>query len=212
MVNPMTQKSEIPFGAQFSPNQVNLPKLLQLIHDKAGDRVQMTNAIRDEFFAERASGQQLKLADNTVLAMRAYGLLDEEGANPTPLASELLTIADEARLHERFAKHVLTDLRGIDYVETLLAMQRAGDRITLDTLQKRLAQRGLHVPRGAVHLSSIRLWLAQAGIVDPRATRGPRLYQVNEERLQQITGIGLDAIDRLSQFNASKRAFVKALV
>ena len=208
----MVQKSEIPFGAQFSPNQVNLPKLLQLVHDRAGDRGEITDAIRDEFFAEHSPTQRWKLADNTVLALRAYGLLDEQGANPTQLASELLAIADEAELYERFAKHILVELRGLVLVETLLAMQSAGDEINLVTLRNRLEQRGLHVPRGAVHLSSMRLWLARAGVFDPTATRGPRLYHVNEERLQQITGIGLDEIDRLTQLNSSQRAFLRALV
>lgn len=208
----MAQKSEIPFGAQFSPNQVNLPKLLQLVHDKTGNRGKITDAIRDEFFAEHSPTQRWKLADNTVLALRAYGLLDEQGANPTQLASELLAIDDEAELYERFAKHILMELRGLVLVETLLAMQSAGDKITLVTLRRRLEQRGLHVPRGAVHLSSMRLWLAEAGVFDPTAKRGPRIYRVNEERLQQITGIGLDEIDRLTQLNSSQRAFLRALV
>lgn len=208
----MAQKSEIPFGAQFSPNQVNLPKLIQLVHDKAGDRGEITEAIRDEFFAEHSPTQRWKLADNTVLALRAYGLLDEQGANPTQLASELLAIADEAELYERFAKHILVELRGLILAETLLAMQSAGDEVNLVTLRKRLEQRGLHVPRGAVHLSSMRLWLAKAGVFDPTAKRGPRLYHVNEERLQKITGIGLDEIDRLTQLNSSQRAFLRALV
>lgn len=82
----MAQKSEIPFGAQFSPNQVNLPRLLQLVHDELGDRGEITEAIRDEFFATHSSTQRWKLADNTVLALRAYGLLDEQRANPTRLA------------------------------------------------------------------------------------------------------------------------------
>ena len=125
---------------------------------------------------------------------------------------ELLAIADEAELYERFAKHILVELRGFVLAETLLAMQSAGDEINLDTLQKRLEQRGLHVPRGAVHLSSMRLWLAKAGVFDLTATRGPQLYHVNEERLQQITGIGLDEIDCLTQLNSSQRAFLRALV
>lgn len=208
----MAQKSEIPFGAQFSPNQVSLPRLLQLIHDKAGSREEITEAIRDEFFARHSPTQRWKLADNTVLALRAYGLLDEQGTNPTRLASELLAIANEAELYERFAKHILVELRGLVLAETLLAMQSAGDEINLETLRRRLEQRGLHVPRGAVHLSSMRLWLAKAGVFDPTATRGPRLYHVNEERLQQITGIGLDEIDRLTQLNVSQRAFLRALV
>ena len=206
------KKSEIPFGAQFSPNQVNLPRLLQIIHDKAGDRTKITEAIRDEFFATHAQTQRWKLADNVVLALRAYGLLDEDGKTPTALANELLALADTPdALYGRFAKHILVNLRGIPFVETLETMQTAGERITLHTLRKRLEQRGLHVPRGAVHLSSMRLWLAQAGIFDASVKAGPRLYEVNQRRLKELLGIGLDVIDSLAQLNVAQRAFLRAL-
>jgi hypothetical protein len=123
------KKSEIPFGAQFSPNQVNLPRLLRIIHDNAGDRIKITGAIRDESFATHSQTQRWKLADNTVLALRAYGLLDEDGATPTALAGELLTIATTPdALYEQFAKHVLINLRGIPFVETLEIMQTAGEK------------------------------------------------------------------------------------
>ncbi len=89
----MTGRSDIPFGAQFSPNQVDLRKLLQIIHDHAGDRSAITKAIRNAFFANHAPAQQQKLADNTVLALRAYELLDDQGATPTRLAGELLVSA-----------------------------------------------------------------------------------------------------------------------
>jgi len=208
----VTKKSAIPFGAQFSPNQVDLPILLQIIRDHKGDRNGITEAIRDAFFSTHAQAQRWKLADNTVLALRAYGLLEEDAATPTALAGELLAIADRpAALYERFARYILVNLRGIPLVETLETMQTAGERITLHTLGKRLEQRGLHVPRGAVHLSSMRLWLAQAGIFDVSVKGGPRLYEVNQMRLKEILGIGLDVIDNLAQLNAAQRAFLRAL-
>jgi len=147
-----------------------------------------------------------------VLALRAYGLLDEDGATPTALAGELLAIATTPDvLYEQFGKHILVNLRGIPFVETLRIMQTAGEKITLYTLRKRLEQRGLHVPRGAVHLSSMRLWLAQAGLFDASVKGGPRLYQVDQLRLNEVLGIGLDAIDNLTQLNAGQRAFLRAL-
>jgi len=112
---------------------------------------------------------------------------------------------------EQFAKHILVNLRGIPFVETLQVMRTAGDKITLSTLRKRLEQRGLHVPRGAVHLGSIRLWLAQAGIFDASVKAGPRLYQVDQKRLNQVLGVSLDAIDGLAQLNGEQRAFLRAL-
>jgi len=208
----VTKKSEIPFGAQFSPNQVDLPDVLQIIHEHMGDRDKITEAIRDKFFADHSPTQRWKLADNTVLALRAYGLLDKDGAMPTTLAGELLSIASlPAIFYERFARHILVNLKGIPFVETLEVMQTAGEKITLHTLRKRLEQRGLHVPRGAVHLSSMRLWLAQAGIFEPNVKGGPRLYEVNHIRLKEILGVGLDAIDKLTQLNAAQRAFLRAL-
>jgi len=208
----MTKKSKIPFGAQFSPNQVDLPVLLQTIHDHKGDRNKITEAIRDAFFAAHAQAHRWNLADNTVLALRAYELLEEDGATPTALAGELLAIANTPdALYEQFARHILVNLRGIPLVETLEIMQTAGEKITLHTLRKHLEQRGLHVPRGAVHLSSMRLWLAQAGIFDASIKGGPRLYEVNQLRLKEILGIGLDVIDELTQLNAAQRTFLRAL-
>jgi site-specific DNA-methyltransferase (cytosine-N4-specific) len=208
----VTKKSEIPFGAQFSPSQINLSKLLQIIHQNIGNRKKITEAICDEFFAGHSETQRWKLADNTVLALRAYGLLDEDGAVPTGLASELLGVIHAPdKLYELFAKYILVNLRGIDYLETIEIMQKAGEEINLHTLGKRLEQRGLHVPRGSVHLSSLRLWLAQAGIFEITVTGGPRLYEFNQTRLRQVLGLGLDTINSLAQLSTAQRAFLRAL-
>ena len=214
----MTKKSEIPYGEQFSPNQVDLPVVLEIIHRHSGNRGKITEAIRDDFFATHARGaakpqtERLKLAGNTVLALRAYGLLEEDRATPTALAGELLAVVKTPDvLYERFVKHILVNLRGIPFVETLEIMRTAGEEITLHTLRKRLEQRGLHVPRGADHLSSMRLWLAQAGVFDVSVKGGPRLYQVNHVRLKALLGIGLDVIDSLTQLNVLQRAFLRAL-
>lgn len=206
----MARKSEIPFGAQFSPNQVDLAILLQIIHDHAGDRTALTESIRDTFFADHSAGQRRKLADNTVLALRAYGLLQADGASPTSLTDELLRIAHQPELYEQFARHILLHRRGLAFVETVAAMQAAGESISLPTLRKRLQQRGVYVPRGTVHLSSMRLWLAKAGVFK-LAGRGPSIYEINQQRLDGLLGVNLDAIDGLSRLSAAQRAFLRAL-
>lgn len=208
----MHQKSGIPFGAQFSPNQIDLPRLLQIIHAHAGSREAITEALREAFFSRHALDQQLKLADNCILALRAYELLDVAGANPTQIANELLNhIESPNDLYKNFARHILVNLRGITLVETLQMMHTSGEEITLHTLHARLEQRGLHVPRGAVHLSSMRLWLALAGVFDPSTTGGQRIYEIDQICLQQILGIDLDVIEQLTQLNYSQRSFLRAL-
>jgi site-specific DNA-methyltransferase (cytosine-N4-specific) len=214
----MSKKSEIPFGAQFSPNQVDLLNLLEIIHRYSGDRDKITRTIKEKFFANHANtagnpeNQRLKLAGNTVLALQAYKLLKLDTSEPTGLASELLKLSNDTySFFAKFAEHILTNLKGIVFVETLEAMQSSGTDITLTTFRRQLEQRGVHVPRGSVHLSSMRLWLAQAGIFDPNVSRGPRIYYVNRERLEEILGIGMDAIDELSNLSKNQRAFLRAL-
>ena len=115
-------------------------------------------------------------------------------------------------LYGRFAKHILTNLRGVVLVETIEAMQASGTAINLNTLRNHLQQRGVDSPRGAVHISSMRQWLAQAGVFDPSPSRGPRLYAVNRRRVEEILGVGLDAIDKLADLlNEEQRAFLRAL-
>jgi len=125
----VAKKSEIPFGAQFSPNQVSLPELLQIIHKEAGNRGKITEAIRDRFFANQSLTQRRKLAENTVLSLRAYGLLAEDAATPTRLAGELLALTGKPdALYEQFARHILLNLKGISVIETLEIMQASGEK------------------------------------------------------------------------------------
>jgi len=57
----------------------------------------------------------------------------------------------------------------------------------------------------------MRLWLAQASVFDASVKGGPRLYEADQVRLNEVLGIGLDAIDSLTQLNAAQRAFLRAL-
>ncbi len=204
--------STIPFGAQFSPNQVDLPALLVMIHKYSGDRKRLTQAILEKFFTSHTEGQRWKLADNTVLALKAYGLLHSDYATPTPLANKLLKfVGSPDNLYIEFARHVLIDLRGLALVETIEMMQSAGEKITLRTLRKKLRQRGINVPRGAVHISSMRLWLAKAGVFGEATKGGGGIYNVNKERLEEILGVGQDVIDTLRDMSRAQRAFLRTL-
>ena len=53
----------LPFGTQFSPNQIELSQLLQLIIDNEGDdTAPLITAIVDTFFSANAEGQQRNMA------------------------------------------------------------------------------------------------------------------------------------------------------
>lgn len=117
-------KSDLPFSGQFTPNQVDLPQLLQIIHEYSGSRIDIQQAIGDRFFVQKDGKNGL--AENTFLALRAYKLLtdDESHPMPTALADKLLElISNENTLYAHFAKHILLNLHGYDLVQVVQDMQ-----------------------------------------------------------------------------------------
>jgi hypothetical protein len=46
-------KSDLPFGSEFSPNQIDLPTVLELIAQYPGDKDSFERAIKDTFFKDK---------------------------------------------------------------------------------------------------------------------------------------------------------------
>jgi site-specific DNA-methyltransferase (cytosine-N4-specific) len=80
-------RSDLPFGSEFSPSQINLPELLEIIARHPGDPQGLEAEIRATYFASHAArsanaGKQdynrSKLANNCKLGLIAYGIIDRE--------------------------------------------------------------------------------------------------------------------------------------
>lgn len=204
----MVQKSDLPFGSEFSPSQIELPELLDLAMTHAGDVKALEAAIQARFFSMHGAGNaknQAKLAMNCRLGMKAYGLIDED-ANLTDFGRRLHSLRnDESKLYEALARHILLNLKGMALVQCIRDMTAAGEVVNLTTLRSGLAERGIHYPSGGKHPSMMRLWLAKAGVFV-----GER-WQVNELRLAAILGANPDDYGVLSHFTKEQRAFLLAL-
>lgn len=188
----MAASSDLPFGSEFSPSQINLPELLEIAHANQGNPHALEAAILAKWFVKHAQRpddeedkdyNQRKLANNCKLGMIAYGVIDRE-ARFTPFGERLFDLrGDEVALYEELARHILLNLRGMTFVQCLQDMVAAGEEITLDTLRGALAERGVNFPRGGKHPSMMRLWLAKAGVIV-----GAR-WQVNPIRVRAILGV-----------------------
>lgn len=204
----MVQKSDLPFGSEFSPSQIELPELLDLAMTHAGDVKALEAAIQARFFSMHGAGNaknQAKLAMNCRLGMKAYGLIDED-ANPTDFGRRLHSLRnDESKLYEALARHILLNLKGMALVQCIRDMTAAGEVVNLTTLRSGLAERGIHYPSGGKHPSMMRLWLVKAGVFV-----GER-WQVNELRLAAVLGANPDDYGVLSHFTKEQRAFLLAL-
>lgn len=204
----MMQKSDLPFGSEFSPSQIELPELLDLAMTHAGDVKALQAAIQARFFSTHGAGNaknQATLAMNCRLGMKAYGLIDED-ATPTDFGRRLHSLrSDESKLYEALARHILLNLKGMALVQCIRDITAAGEVVNLTTLRSGLAERGIHYPSGGKHPSMMRLWLAKAGVFV-----GER-WQVDDLRLAAVLGADPTDYRMLSHFTKEQRAFLLAL-
>ncbi|MCX6359791.1 MAG: restriction endonuclease [Armatimonadetes bacterium] len=200
-------KSDLPFGSEFSPAQIDLPVLLEAAAAHGGDWHAFEAVVWERYFASHTSTSeynQRKLANNTKLGMQAYGIIDDDARLTTVGESLYALREDAAALHAALGRHVLLMMKGMVVLQCVQDMQAAGEVVDLNRLRKALGERGVHVPRGGKHMSTLRLWLERAGVLYAR-------WRVNEERVRELLGLGSDEIDVLAGMTPPQRAFLKAL-
>jgi len=200
-------KSDLPFGSEFSPSQIDLIRVLEIAKENKGDWRALENSIREEYFDSHSTSEynRRKLANNCKLGMIAYGVLHREGTL-TDFGEKLLSLKKTSdAMYQVFARHILLNLKGLIVVQTVQDMQTRGERVDLRKLREWLQERGVHFPRGGKHPSIMRLWLEKAGIVTSKD------WQIDMVRLEKIIGASADTIDELSMFTVEQKFFLKTL-
>ena len=204
---PVSRKSDLPFGSEFSPSQINLDEAIALADAHGGDRDAFESAVRTTWFEgyDTSDYNRGKLAKNTKLGMIAYGIINGD-ASLTEFGRELLAVRnDKAMLYERLARHILLNLRGMTVIGCIRDMEAAGESVNLTTLREALGARGIHFPRGGKHASIMRLWLGRAGVFVGRR------WRIDRFRVEEILGIGVDEFEVLADLPPMQRAFLRAL-
>lgn len=200
-------KSDLPFGSEFSPNQIDLIRVLELAREHSGDWRALEDAIRREYFDSHPTSEynRRKLANNCKLGMIAYGVLHRDGTL-TDVGKQLLSLKETPdKMYELFARHILLNLKGLIVIQTVQDMQARGEKVDLRKLREWLAERGIFFPRGGKHPSIMRLWLEKAGVVTSDD------WQIDINRLNEVIGVSVDTIDELSMFTKEQKAFLKTL-
>jgi len=201
------QKSDLPFGSEFSPSQVDLTELVDLAKRHGGDWKAFESAVRARYFDSYATSDynRGKLANNCKLGMIAYGIIDRE-ARLTEFGEALWASRDDAQaLYTTLARHILLNLHGIALVQTVRDMETRGEPATLNRLREWLEERGVHFPRGGKHPSIMRLWLQKAGVFIGTS------WRVDDRRLAKVLGTDLTEVDVLAGLTLEQKAYLKTL-
>jgi site-specific DNA-methyltransferase (cytosine-N4-specific) len=200
-------KSDLPFGSEFSPSQIDLPEVLELARIHGGDWKAFEAAVRARYFESYPTSDynRGKLANNCKLGMIAYGIIDRD-ARQTPLGKRLWDLRhDPTALYTTLAKHILLNLYGIALVQTIQDIEARGETVTLNKLRGWLQERGIHFPRGGKHPSIMRLWLEKAGVFAGAS------WRVNEARLEEVLGAGIEEVEELAGLTREQKGYLKAL-
>jgi hypothetical protein len=207
-------KSDLPNSSQFSPTQTPLPELLRIVKDFEPDRKAVSQEILRRFFPGRGDKTtwDWKLADNTVIAMSQYGLVnkprsDNKHVSLTGLGKSLVEKAEEgqyAEMYSEFVRHILLNLRGLDLVACVQDIVVSGRKPTKALLVKELRDRGVYHPPNGTHANGMRQWFEQADLVPENS------WVPNEEKLREILGADLDTLEVYAGLIQEQRDFAKA--
>ena len=193
----------VPYTQQFSPQQTPLKRLLPIVRQNSGEVKRLRSAIGAAFFKDKADPG--KLAGNTLIALRAHGIISAGGADLTDFGRQLVSMqGSEDQAHRLMAKHILVDLDGMGIVETLREMKRADLKISLTTLPDELRQRGYQVSDNSSDLSSVLSWLREAKLLTE--------YDVNETEYASLVGTQPALVDAMKGLTREQIAFLRAIV
>ncbi len=207
-------KSDLPNSSQFSPTQTPLPQLLEIVKSFEPDRKRVSQEILKKFFPDRASKTQWdwKLADNTVIAMSQYDLVnkprsDNAHVSLTDLGKSLVEKAKQgkyAELYDEFVRHILLNLRGLDVVTCIQDIVASGRKPTKALLVKELRSRGIYHPPNGTHANGMRQWFESAGLVAEDE------WIPKEDRLQKLLGAKLETLEVYAGLTQEQRDFARA--
>lgn len=112
---------------------------MRLAHEHNTDWEAFEIAVQNLYFSDHhtSDSNKRKLANNTKLALRAYGIIGNTDSSLTDFGRGLYDLhSNESFLYEKFTLHILKNCQGMNFVQCILDMQSAGEKITLITLRQ----------------------------------------------------------------------------
>lgn len=208
-------KSDVAFGSEFSPEQVSLPEVLDIVGKHEGNSAALLRAIQRHWYPDP------EVAKNLPLALKAYGII-ADGSGPedrSPAAQrrkryhitpegKVLTAAKGSPevLHEKFARHIMLRVKGgMAVVNVIEDLSAAGKDVTMTLVRDELVRRGHHIPKNSMSATRIRQWLQKAGVV----TGEP--FRVDETRKAAVLGASTQEIETLEALTKEQKAYARAL-
>lgn len=192
---------KMPYGAEFSPEKIEIKELLKIAKKHEGDAA--NELIKD--IAKKYFNNNLAMGGNCKNSMVAYDILESGGGvSLSQFGNELILIKKDADIYEAMAKRILTYLNGLMFIEAIRTVSEGGERPTLVNITEMLNMMGCEsLPKTNKHVPTMKKWLEKANVL--------RGWDIREKKLESIVGIENEEIDVLKGLNHAQICFVRAL-
>jgi hypothetical protein len=201
---------QLPFSKQFTPVQVpSLGAFLSAV--SAADRNK--DDVQDAAFRllhpnadQQQDPQKWTMAYNALRAAYYYGLASEDLDGLTPFGKAILDLADDPARAVAMARHILHHLNGVELVQGIAALARAGQRPNKMSLASHFAGQGLASNADGTDINAIGGWLKIAGVY-----RATGWYDLDEGRFTELAGLDVDTAHMAAALDAESQAILEQL-
>lgn len=192
---------KLPYGAEFSPDKIKIKEVLKMASSHEGQP-------SDKLVTDLAKKYYKKhhvMASNCKNSMVAYEILETGGGvTLSAFGNELLTMTNEAEIYDAMAKHILTHLSGLMFIEAIRTISQGGNRPTLESMTETLNLMGCEeLSKTNKHVATMKKWLEKAKVLNG--------WEIKEKKLESLIGVKEADIKVLRGLTREQACFIKAL-
>lgn len=191
---------KLPFGAEFSPDKIEIDKVLKMVLDLEGEPTgKLIQKLSDTYF------HNTSMAGNCKNSMVSYEILQSGGGiNLSDFGKELVSYVSVEDVYFAMGKRILTYLNGLTFIEAIRNLQLGGERPTLEKLTETLNLMGCEpLAKTNKSVATMKKWLEKAGILNG--------WTVKNKELEKLIGVGQEEIEILKGLSEPQMYFIRAL-
>lgn len=193
---------KMPFGAEFSPEKIDIIKLLKITmaYDGYESTEEFVKAVSKEYFKSNDT-----MGGNCKNSMVAYGILETGGGiNLSLFGRNLSIMSQEANIYEEMAKNILTNLNGLMLIEAIKGVTDGGESPTLVNITEMLNVLGCEkLSKTNKSVPTMKKWLEKSGVLSG--------WNINQKRLENLIGAKDEEIASFKGLSHTQICFVRAL-
>jgi len=217
----MKRTMAVPSANEFSPGVVDLGTVLLICKKYKGDRDRMVEGVRDEYFSKHAkkhkgdpvrrAKEQRKLANNVIIGLNSYGLLNLVTGALTGAGDQLIKITDRNKQNTAFASYILGELNGIEMLQVIRQMHTRSIAINKKSLATELNRNGFttaqgkKIPLSTTDHTKLIGWLRKAGVFPVKG------YEIVESEFEKLAGISDSTLAEISSLTHEQKSFLRTL-